>query len=105
MNQIITLAVLLIILLIVFLLSKREQVSKAKSDKESLRTEKNTWSKEKVMEFSEIQSKREAMLLTIAKKFKDEPEQEKDLKEIINNWADLKIKIFTDRRSWVRNPD
>jgi hypothetical protein len=23
----------------------------------------------------------------------------------VNDWADLKIKAFQDRRSWVRNPD
>ena len=27
------------------------------------------------------------------------------MKTIINDWADMKIKSFKDRRSWVRNPD
>ena len=30
------------------------------------------------------------------------PEQ---LKEIISDWADLKVKSFENRRSWVRKPD
>ena len=35
----------------------------------------------------------------------DNTEQRDQIKRIVNDWADLKIKAFQDRRSWVRNPD
>ena len=57
------------------------------------------------MEYDEIQSKKEALLKAVDEKFKDNPEQLEDLKKMINDWAELRTKIFTDRRSWVRNPE
>ena len=105
MNQIIILGVILILLLITFLFSRKEQVSKAKSNKESRKTKKESWSQEKDIEYGEIQSKKEALLKAVDEKFKDNPEQSEDLKKMINDWAELRIKIFTDRRSWVRNPE
>ena len=57
------------------------------------------------MKYDEIQSRREALLKAVDEKFKDNPEQSEDLKKMINDWAELRTKIFTDRRSWVRNPE
>ena len=42
MNQIIILGVILILLLITFLFSRKEQISKAESDKESIKTKKES---------------------------------------------------------------
>jgi|TARA_B100001146_G_C15930000_1_gene326724 Flp pilus assembly protein TadB len=105
MNQIIIIGVILILLLITFLFSRKEQISKAESDIESMKTKKESWSQEKVMKYDEIQSRREALLKAVDEKFKDNPEQSEDLKKMINDWAELRTKIFTDRRSWVRNPE
>ena len=105
MNQIIIIGVILILLLITFLFSRKEQISKAESDIESMKTKKESWSQEKVMKYDEIQSRREALLKAVDEKFKDNPEQSEDLKKMINDWAELRIKMFTDRRSWVRNPE
>jgi len=105
MNQIIIIGVILILLLITFLFSRKEQISKAESDIESMKTKKESWSQEKVMEYDEIQYKKEALLKAVDEKFKDNPEELEDLKKMINDWAELRTKIFTDRRSWVRNPE
>ena len=105
MNQIIIIGVILILLLITFLFSRKEQISKAESDIESMKTKKESWSQKKVMKYDEIQSRREALLKAVDEKFKDNPEQSEDLKKMINDWAELRTKIFTDRRSWVRNPE
>ena len=42
---------------------------------------------------------------TLDDSIKDNPEQLNKIKHIINDWADMKIKSFKNRRSWVRNPD
>lgn len=105
MNQIVILVLVLILLVITFLVSRKEQVSKAKSNQESRKTEKESWSQEKVMEYGEIQSQKEALLKAVEEKFAGDPGNANALKEMIEEWADMKIKVFSDRRSWVRNPD
>ena len=45
------------------------------------------------------------MLKTLDDSIKDNPEQLDQIKHIVNDWADMKIKSFKDRRSWVRNPE
>ncbi len=88
MNQISILGVVLLLLLITFLSSIKEQVSKAESDKESRKTKKESWSQGKVIEYGEIQSKKEALLKAIDEKLKDDPEQAEDLKTLINDRAE-----------------
>ena len=45
------------------------------------------------------------VLTQVDDSIKDNPEQLERIKHIVNDWADMKIKSFRDRRSWVRNPD
>jgi len=64
----------------------------------------------KNLKFNEINvatnpDKRNEMLKTLDDSIKDNPEQLERIKHIVNDWADMKIKSFRDRRSWVRNTD
>ena len=54
---------------------------------------------------SEVDNDRNAMIETLETSITDQPEQLDKMKNIINDWADMKIKSFKDRRSWVRNPE
>jgi len=54
---------------------------------------------------SEVDDDRNAMIKTLESSITNHPEQLEKMKNIINDWADMKIKSFKDRRSWVRNPD
>ncbi len=54
---------------------------------------------------SDIDNDRNAMIATLEASITEEPEQLKEMKTIINDWADMKIKSFKNRRSWVRNPE
>ena len=54
---------------------------------------------------SEVDEDRNSMIETLEASITDQPEQLEKMKTIINDWADMKIKSFKDRRSWVRNPD
>lgn len=53
----------------------------------------------------EVDEQRNEMVKTLNDSIKDNPEQLDKIKHIINDWADMKIKSFKNRRSWVRNPD
>jgi|TARA_B110000263_G_scaffold185400_1_gene162980 uncharacterized protein HemX len=54
---------------------------------------------------SEVDEDRNKMIKTLEESITDHPKQLEQMKEIINDWADMKIKSFKDRRSWVRNPE
>ena len=54
---------------------------------------------------SDIDEDRNAMISTLEASITEEPEQLEKMKTIINDWADMKIKSFKNRRSWVRNPE
>ena len=54
---------------------------------------------------SEVDEDRNSMIETLEASITDQPEQLDKMKTIINDWADMKIKSFRDRRSWVRNPN
>ena len=53
----------------------------------------------------QVQQVREGLIRSVEEKFAKQPEDLEQLKEIINDWAKLKIKSFQERRSWVRRPD
>ena len=52
-----------------------------------------------------MQQLRNELIKAIEEKLGDDPEQVDQLKKIIDEWADLKVESFKDRRSWVRNPE
>ena len=54
---------------------------------------------------NDVDNQRNDMLKTLDNSIKDNPEQLEQIKHIVNDWADMKIKSFKDRRSWVRNPE
>ena len=54
---------------------------------------------------SEVDEDRNKMIKTLEESIMNHPKQLEQMKEIINDWADMKIKSFKDRRSWVRNPE
>ena len=54
---------------------------------------------------NDVDNQRNDMLKTLDDSIKDNPEQLEQIKHIVNDWADMKIKSFKDRRSWVRNPE
>ena len=56
------------------------------------------------MSYGEVQEVRSVLIKEIRDKF-EEHENRDTLIEIVNEWAELRIKTFQDRRSWVRDPE
>ncbi|HIA22947.1 MAG TPA: hypothetical protein EYN76_00715 [Candidatus Marinimicrobia bacterium] len=100
MNEIIITVIVLILFLLVFLFGRKEQVSQAALDKEGFQAEKDSWSKEEIKSHGDIDATRDEMA-----KLDADPDEGIHLKYIINEWADLKKRVFSERRSWVRNPE
>jgi len=103
--EILFLIIVLVVLALAVFSSRKEQASKADDRKDQVRQQKEDFAQEDVMTYGQVQQRREDLLNVLDENLGDKPDQRDQIKKIINDWADLKIKAFQDRRSWVRNPE
>tara|TARA_Y100001001_G_scaffold21079_1_gene18139 strand:+ start:2544 stop:2873 length:330 start_codon:yes stop_codon:yes gene_type:complete len=105
MNQLLTLLIVLVVFLIIILAGRKDRVGKADAAKESGKKERDEWAKENVLSAYQVQNKRDELTSTIDKKLGADTPDGGMLKKIVNEWAELKLKRFAERRSWVREPE
>ena len=103
--EILFLIIVLVVLALAVFSSRKEQASKADDRKDQVLQQKEDFAQEDVMTYGQVQQRREDLLNVLDENLGDKPNQRDQIKKIINDWADLKIKAFQDRRSWVRNPE
>ena len=103
--EILFLIIVLVVLALAVFSSRKEQASKADDRKDQVLQQKEDFAQEDVMTYGQVQQRREDLLNVLDENLGDKPDQRYQIKKIINDWADLKIKAFQDRRSWVRNPE
>ena len=98
--------IVLIVILIVIVYALTEQWKTKSSAAESTRQrsidEKEEVSKEDVATYGQVQERKSQLLSVISDNLSDHPEESNQLKEIIEDWAEVKIEAFQNRRSWVR---
>jgi len=105
MNQLLTLLIVLVVFLIIIIAGRKDRVGKADAAKESGKKERDEWAKENVLSAYQVQNKRDELTSTIDKKLGADTPDGGMLKKIVNEWAELKLKRFAERRSWVREPE
>jgi len=105
MNEIVIGIIVLVIMIVVILSGRKEQIDIAVSEKKAEQEEAESWRSEHVMSYGQVQDAREELIHTLEENLSDQPEQLERIKKIINEWADLKFKIFQERRSWVRKTE
>ena len=105
MNQLLTLLIVLVVFLIIIIAGRKDRVGKADAAKESDKKERDEWAKENVLSAYQVQNKRDELTSTIDKKLGADTPDGGMLKKIVNEWAELKLKRFAERRSWVREPE
>ena len=100
-----------IVLIIAFIIigfavtwSNQGQVKEVERRQSQFEKEKNELAEHDNRSSNDVDTQRNEMLKTLDDSIKDNPEQLERIKHIVNDWADMKIKSFRDRRSWVRNP-
>ncbi|MFL3027395.1 MAG: hypothetical protein ACJZ1O_03805 [Candidatus Neomarinimicrobiota bacterium] len=103
--EILFLLIVLVVLFLAVFSSRKEQTSAADNRKDAFQKEKEEFAEEDIMTYGQVQQRREDLIGVLDNNLSDKPEQRDQIKRIVNDWADLKIKAFQDRRSWVRNPD
>ena len=98
--------VVLIIILAVMLYAVsshlQEKGSIVEREKQQSISEKEELSKEEVGTYGQVQERKSQLLNLISEKLSDYPEESNQLKDIIEDWSELKIESFQNRRSWVR---
>ena len=105
MDSGIILIIALIIIGFAITWSNQGQVKEVERRQFQFEKEKNELAVHDNRSSNDVDKQRNEMLKTLDDSIKDNPEQLERIKHIVNDWADMKIKSFRDRRSWVRNPD
>ena len=95
--------VIAVIVLAIFA-SRKNQMEGAEQNRETEQTEKETFANEDILSYGQVQERKKELIDAIETNLADKPEQLVQLKQIIDDWAELKVKTFLDRRSWVRKP-
>ena len=104
MNIGILIIVIAVIVLAIFA-SRKNQMEGAEQNRETEQTEKETFANEDILSYGQVQERKKELIDAIETNLADKPEQLAQLKQIIDDWAELKVKSFLDRRSWVRKPE
>ena len=101
-----TIVLIVILLVMLYAISGhlKDKKSDAEKNREQTLAEKEEISKEEIATYGQVQERKSQLFNLIESNLSDHPEESKQLKEIIEDWADLKIEAFENRRSWVRNP-
>jgi len=105
MNSGIILIVVLIIIGFAITWSNQGQVKHVESQRDTTDKEREFLSKHDNRTTAQVNEERETLINTIENALAEQPDQLKQITSIINDWADMKIQAFQNRRSWVRNPD
>ena len=96
------LVVILGVMVYAMLSHGQEKKSVAESKREQNISKKEELSQEEVATYGQVQERKNQLFDLIDENLAEHPEQSSQLKEIIEEWANLKIEAFQNRRSWVR---
>ena len=105
MDSGIILIIVLIIIGFAITWSNQGQVKEVESQRSDSEKERDFLSKHDNRTSAQVNEERETLVTTIESALVDQPSQLEKIRSIINDWADMKIQTFQNRRSWVRNPD
>ena len=98
----IVLVIILAVLIYAMINNSQEKRLSAEKQKEQIAAEKENISNEEVATYGQVQERKKQLLSLIESNLSEHPDESKQLKEIIEDWAELKIEAFQNRRSWVR---
>lgn len=98
----IVLIIILAVLLYAMINNSQEKRLNAKRQKERIVAEKAENSSEEIATYGQVQERKKQLMSLIESNLSEHPEESRQLKEIIEEWANLKVEAFENRRSWVR---
>ena len=104
-NQILILIIVVAILIYAFSTHGKKEMSEADYIRDQFKIKKTASSNEDLVTYGQVQERKKKLFEVIESNLSDHPKQSEQLKDIISDWADLKVKSFENRRSWVRKPE
>ena len=98
----IVLIIILAVLVYAMINNSQEKRLSAEKEKERIAAEKEENSNEEIATYGQVQDRKKQLLSLIEANLSDHPDESEQLKKIVEEWANLKIEAFQNRRSWVR---
>tara|TARA_Y100001980_G_C14226852_1_gene80724 strand:+ start:161 stop:490 length:330 start_codon:yes stop_codon:yes gene_type:complete len=98
----IVLIIILAVILYAMVTNNQSKSKKAEELREQIIAEKETISKEEVATYGQVQERKNQLIKVIDSSLSAHPEESNQLKGIVDEWANLKVESFENRRSWVR---
>ena len=98
----IVLIIILAVLIYAMINNSQEKRLSAEKQKERIAAEKEENSNEEIATYGQVQDRKKQLLSLIEANLSDHPDESEQLKKIVEEWANLKIEPFQNRRSWVR---
>jgi hypothetical protein len=102
--EILIIVILGAVLIYGFIDKRQKKRGKLDSDLETKETQKIEDSNADIVSYGQVQERKGQLNELIDANLGDHPEQSAQLKDIIEDWANLKVESFENRRSWVRSP-
>ena len=98
----IVLIIILAVLLYAMVNNSQEKRLNAEKQKEKMVAEKAENANEEIATYGQVQERKKQLLDLIESNLSEHPDESKQLEKIVEEWANLKIEAFENRRSWVR---
>ena len=98
----IVLIIILAVLIYAMINNSQEKRLSAEKQKERIAAEKEENSNEEIATYGQVQDRKKQLLSLIEANLSEHPDESEQLKKIVEEWANLKIEAFQNRRSWVR---
>jgi len=98
----IVLIIILGVILFAMITNNQTKSDSAEQQRQRIIAEKEEISNEEVATYGQVQERKGQLIDLIDSNLSDHPEESSQLKKIVDEWADLKIEAFENRRSWVR---
>ena len=98
----IVLIIILAVLIYAMINNSQEKRLSAEKQKERIAAEKEENSNEEIATYGQVQDRKKQLLSLIEANLSEHPDESQQLKKIEEEWANLKIEAFQNRRSWVR---
>ena len=99
-----TIVLIVILVVMVYALTEhwKEKITQAEQNRQKNIAEKEEISNEEIATYGQVQERKNQLLELINDNLSEHPQESDQLNEIVEDWAELKIEAFQNRRSWVR---
>ena len=92
------------IILWAFSANRIEKYRKARELKKEILGKQEKWQEKNQLSYGQIQDRKFSLLKYVNDTIPEDTPEKRQLLNLINDWAELQVRSFQDRRSWVRKP-